>query len=103
MRAFRIVVLILVLLSPLLFAQGFESDESRAQRVVENTAQSLGWPTGTGPRAGSAGTSYQVTPYGGHMEDPEVFAFIAVMTSDTDAQDVLQVLADNGMTRGTFH
>ncbi|MFH2101182.1 MAG: hypothetical protein ABII71_03815 [Candidatus Micrarchaeota archaeon] len=98
-----ILIMILVLLSPLVFAQGFESDEARAERVVVNTAQSLGWPTSTGPRPGSAGTSYQVTPTGGYSEEPSVFAFIAVMTSDTDAQNVLQLLQDNGMTRGTFH
>lgn len=98
------IVVLIIVFGGLVFAQGlFDSPEAKAERAAENTAQSLGWPTSTSPRAGISGTSYTVTPYGGYEEDPEIFAFVAVMPSDSDAKNVIQTLADNGMTRGSFH
>ena len=99
-----LVFILLIVFGGLVFAQAaFESPEAKAQSVAEKTAQSLGWPTSTAPREGISGSSYTVTPNGGYEDDPQIFAFVAVMPSDSDAKNVIQTLADNGLTRGSFH
>ncbi|MCK4319323.1 hypothetical protein KAW38_02005 [Candidatus Micrarchaeota archaeon] len=92
----------------LLFLQGFASaqfftnaDDPAAQEVLEKTAQSLGWPTTMAPKTETTGIGYQISPYGA-VQDPDIFAAIAVAQNDEQVFNILNILQDNGFRRTTY-
>jgi len=80
------------------FCAASQSDDVKS--VLRRTADDLGWPNTLTPREGAVGENHQITWYPG---DDQQFAFISITSSDQEASSMLDILEENGMTRGTFH